>query len=253
VNPTMWLRHATARLGPLPESYLAFDVETSGLSIKDDYVIQIGWALVQDRVMVDGGAVMLDWTRGKGEGWAEWFAQRLQRTRDHVEYKDGFATGNIFDMTVERLQRDGIAPYEALRQFRELVDTCRQTGFAFVGHNGLRHDQPMLDKHFNEVLDARFLLREGEYYDTLPLEKGVQLYPAIKPGETWLQFISRGYHLGGNKIRCALDKFCVPKYNLHKKHSLDLSRAHEADFDAALTHYLFEHYRELMEGGPASG
>lgn len=252
MNPNMWLRHATARMGPLPESYLAFDVETSGLSVREDYVIQIGWALVQDRKMIDTGAVMLDWTRGNGDGWKEWFTQRLQRTRDHVEYKDGFATGNTFDMTVERIQREGMSPYDALLQFKRLVDTCRDTGFAFVGHNGLRHDQPMLDKHFQEVLDARLVFCPGEYYDTLPLEKGVQLYPAIKPGETWMQFITRGYHLGGNKIRCSLDRHCAGKYNLQQKHNLDMSLAHEADFDARLTHLLFEEFREIMGGGGRS-
>jgi hypothetical protein len=110
----------------------------------------------------------------------------------------------------------------------------------------------MLDKHFQQVLDARFVLRDGEYYDTLPLEKGVQLYPAIRPGETWLQFISRGYHLGGNKIRCSLDRHCAGKYYLHTKHNLDLSKAHEADFDARLTHLLFEEFRGIMNGGSAA-
>mgnify|MGYP002144108318 CR=1 FL=1 len=57
MTPSAWLRYITGHFGPLPDSYFAFDVETSGLSLKNDVVLQLGWAMVDDRKLVDSGAV----------------------------------------------------------------------------------------------------------------------------------------------------------------------------------------------------
>lgn len=255
MTPSAWLQYVTGRLGPLPQSYLAFDVETSGLSPKEDVVLQIGWAMVEDRKLVDRGAVVVDWTRRNGDGWVEWLSQRIDRTRQNIECdRGGYASGNTWNFSVARLRAEGCDPLIAFDQFRRLADDCRAGGFAFVGHYGLRCDQPMLDRSCVEVLgpDRGFQLAPNEYHDTMALEKGVQLCPAVQPGETWAAFIRRAYTLGGNKVKASLDRHCAGKYDLHNKHQLDMGQAHEAEFDAVLTHLLFEEFRAIMGGESAA-
>jgi len=229
-----------------------FDVETSGLSPREDVVIQLGWALVEARAVVDRGAVVIDWTRVGDPAWVQRFEERVAQTRYNIERRTGggFGMGDSWNFNLDRIRAEGCHPQTAFEQFLGLADDCRAGGFKFVGHFGLRCDQPMIDRCCREVLgpDRGFLLAPDEYLDTMALEKGVQLGLPVQPGETWAAFIRRAYSAGGNKVRSSLSDFCVTKYNLDQRHNLDMSQAHEADFDAVLTHHLLEHFRGVMEG-----
>lgn len=253
MSPTEWLRYATSSMGPFPDDYLVVDCETSGLAPRDDVVIQLGWALVEGRKLVDQGAVVIDWTRDQPPAYASWLADRIDKTRFHIEHdKNGYSSGNTWNFHIARVQAEGCHPRAAMEDFRGLVDTCRAGGFSFVGHFGLRCDQPMLHRAMQDALgsDAEFVLAPGEYHDTMALEKGVQILPRLEPGEDWDRFIRRAYGLGGNKFKSSLSDHCVRKYDLHTKHALDMTQAHEADFDAVLTHHLFENFRGIMETKP---
>lgn len=256
MTPSAWLQYVTGRLGPLPDHYLAIDVETSGLSPKEDVVIQLGWALVESRAVVDRGAVMLDWTRTQSPEWVGWFEGRVAQTRYNIESRTGggYGQGAGWNFSLARVRAEGCHPAQAFEQFLGLVDDCRAGGFKFLGHYGLRCDQPMIDRCCRDVFgtDRGFLLAPDEYYDTMALEKGVQLGLPVQPGETWAAFIRRAYSAGGSKVQSSLDRHCAPKYRLAEKHNLDMSQAHEADFDAVLTHLLLEEFRAIMEGKTAA-
>jgi hypothetical protein len=105
----------------------------------------------------------------------------------------------------------------------------------------------MLDRILSEISEGgmRLKFKPDEYLDTLSIEKSVQLFPEISDEETWLDFCKRAYRLGGSSVKGSLDNHCSVKYDLAKKHNLDMNKAHEADFDCLLTHYLFQEYKEL--------
>lgn len=255
MTPSAWLQYITGRFGPLPDSYFAFDVETSGLSLKNDVVLQLGWAMVDDRKLVDSGAVVLDWTRIGDAAWNGWLAEQIDKTKRNIETtRDGRPSGKKWNFHIDRVRAEGCHPVDAFAQFSALIADCRAGGFKFLGHYGLRCDQPMIDQACLELLGPGrgFELAPGEYYDTMALEKGIQLGLAVKPGEDQNAFIRRAYAAGGNKVHSSLDQHCAPKYRLAEKHNLNMNQAHEADFDAVLTHLLLEEFRGIMDGRSAA-
>lgn len=248
MNPAQWLVYAQKRLGSLPDSYLVFDIETTGVDINLDLPAQLGWAIVENNRVVDSGARLLNWMDGKSEEDKAWLSNRILFTKRNFEFKNGFATGKIYSVSVDRMLT-GENPVKVLSDFYNLVAECRNNGFGFIAHNGLRHDQPIIDRVMSEVTDGelRFRFKAKDYFDTLAIEKSVQLFPEISPNESWLDFARRAYHLGGYKVKGSLDKHCSAKYDLPKKYDLNMDKAHEADFDCILTHYLLQTYKEIAE------
>lgn len=247
MSPGAWLRMACRLMGEFPSDVLVLDVETTGLRVSDDLVTEYGYALVEDGKLVKSGGVVIDWVSGYPDEWVEKLAARLATTKEHVEFRGGVATGNTYNMSLSKMREEGYPAAEAFQILYDLIRTCTEGGFGFVGHNGLRIDQPMIDASFQETLGpgCRFVPAPGTYHDTMALEKAVQTTPQIKPGENWDEFIRRGYYLGGTKVMCNLANHCARKYDLHRKHNLDMSKAHNAEFDAVLTHHLFEEFREI--------
>lgn len=246
MTPGEWLLYAQKRLGELPSSYLVFDIETTGLDTNVDLPAQLGWAVVDSGKVVDSGARFMDWLSDRSPEDSDWIEGRIARTKQQFEFKNGFATGNVYSVSAERM-RAGEKPVKVLSDFFELVADCRKNGFSFLAHNGLRHDQPIIDRVMSEVSggEMRFRFKPCEYFDTLSIEKSVQIFPELVPNESWLDFSRRAYHLGGYRVRGSLDRHCSAKYDLANKHGLCMQSAHEADFDCILTHHLLQEYKHI--------
>jgi len=248
MNPSSWLRYAQKQLGALPACYLVFDIETTGVDVNIDLPAQIGWAMVENNKVVDYGARVMDWTVDKSAEDRSWIADRIARTKSQFEFKNGIATGRVYSVSVERMQT-GEKPEKVMSDFHKLVLDCRKNGFSFVAHNGLRHDQPIIDRIMCQISegDMRFRFKPSEYFDTLSIEKSVQIFPDIHQNETWLDFARRAYHLGGYKVKGSLDRHCAVKYDLANKHDFSMDKAHEADFDCVLTHHLLQEYKAIAK------
>lgn len=246
MNPGDWLKYAQAKLGPLPKNYLVFDIETTGLDVNVDLPAQLGWAVIQDNKVVDSGARFLNWADSVSHEDYAWLVNRISNTKRQFEFKNGYATGNVYSVSIDRM-KEGENPEKVLSDFYHLFSECRKNNFGFLAHNGLRHDQPILDRVINDMSggEMRFRFKPNDYFDTLSLEKSVQIFPDIEQNESWLDFARRAYHLGGYKVKGSLDKHCAVKYDLPNKHGLSMEKAHEADFDCLLTHYLMQEYRQI--------
>jgi DNA polymerase III epsilon subunit-like protein len=249
MTPGEWLRYAQSRLGSLPSSYLVFDIETTGLDINIDLPAQIGWAVVENNKLVDSGSRFMNWASNRSKEDYAWLVDRVNRTKQQFEFKHGYATGNVYSVSIERMLV-GDNPEKVLSDFYKLFTECRKNGFGFLAHNGLRHDQPIIDRVLNQLSggEMRFRFKPNDYFDTLSIEKSVQIFPEVAHNETWLDFARRAYHLGGHKVKGSLDRHCSVKYDLPNKHNLCMDKAHEADFDCVLTHHLMQEYRELSQG-----
>jgi DNA polymerase III epsilon subunit-like protein len=236
-------------MGSLPKSYLVFDIETTGVDINIDLAVQLGWAVVENGAVVDSGARFMNIAAGISREDMAWLENRVSLTKSRVEYKNGIPSGKVYAVSIERIL-SGENPEKVLHDFYKLYQECRQSGMGFVAHNGLRHDQPILDRMLQTMSggDLRFRFKPDSYFDTLSIEKAVQKFPELYERETWLDFARRAYHLGGNKVKGSLDGHCAVKYGLSEKHGLAMNRAHEADFDCVLTHHLLQEYVSLASG-----
>lgn len=232
-----WLKSWHDHFYPLPDDYLVIDCETTGLSPKTDLIVQLGWCETKNRKVVDNGGVILDWTCCSQVD-SGWLSDKLESTRDVM-----FKLGNDYQWTMDVLST-GEPPIEALASL--LVRLEDQDNIAVLTHNGWRFDAPMIENHFRRFLFSDYTFPHDSFYDTGVVEKGHQLGLLPKPGESNRDFSLRIMNRPA-KVKWSLSNHCVPKYNLDVKHNLSMSNAHTAPHDTLVTHYLFEHYRSLLE------
>lgn len=226
-----WFARAAAELGPLPASYMTFDIETTGLA-DTDVPVQLGWAVVYDGVPAHVGAQTIDWS----ERHTDYFMDsRLDAVREAILKRDG----SHYPFTAAGLRADGLPYRRVLDEFVALHNTAVEAGLPLVCHNGLRTDVLILDRTLSRYMGRRFV--PAGYFDTMAIERALQTRTTPKAGETWDSFCRRTYYSGGSKVRSSLVGFCSGRYAL----AADLSRAHQADFDCHLTHLLVEAYRGL--------
>lgn len=245
----IWLLKSVSKLGPLPVNYLVFDVESTGLDFNNDLVVQLGYAIVINKELIDCAHYIPDWTHNRDNHFCEWLENRMAITKKNMESRNP-DSGVVYRHSTDRMKKCGIPVREAFTNFMDIIKICKAHNFSLIAHNGLKFDQPMLNNNIKQVLGDHegfeFDKLGVNYYDTMALERG--LYSRIDPypDDNWMSFTGRLVTEGGKKIYSSLDRHCAKKYDLINKHNMTGS-AHEADFDCKLTHYLFEEYRTMCE------
>lgn len=238
---TNFFRGLTNAFGLAPQSYLVFDVETTGLDTNSDLVTQIGYCKVVEGVSVSCGDVILDWTKERGVD-SVWFESRLRNCEREMN-----ARGKTCQITFDRVIAEGQRPVEVLEGFLALLKETVAEGGHLLAHNAWGFDIPMLERHFRQFLNTPFRFPPELVWDTGMIEKGRQL--AILPAHemTMHQYYNqiRGRRIAG--VMWSLDKHCAQTYEIVEKHGVDLASAHDAGFDCMLCHLVFAEQRKLME------
>lgn len=232
-----WLRAWRECFGKLPDSYLVIDTETTGLSPADDLIVQLGWCEVQNRRVVDNAGVVLNWLGSDAFVPEDEFLGRLERTRKVMESK-----GNYYPWTPEVI-RGGDDPLVCLADLLFRIEADHVP--CIVTHNGWSFDAPMLESHFRRFLYRDYYFNEHRMLDTGAIEKGSQLGLTPQPDDSLRDFTRRVMQRRST-IKWSLANHCVPRYDLARKHNLDLDSAHTAPFDCYVTHLLLETYRGFM-------
>lgn len=208
--------------GKLPDTYLVFDLETTGLpdrSNRHEYVTQFGYAVVSDRKIIDNHATLLK----TPPGWINEEASRV--------------TG----ITDEMLQKDGADPVVFFPRLIDLFKLFRSSGTMFAGHNAAKFDAPFLEANFKHFgLD--FTFNRNELIDTGMLFKAAQLFLAPSNGEDLSGFFSR---VGSVRSRVKWNlAYAMERLGLDMTFGIDLRSAHDAGFDCKMTYYLLEAFRQ---------
>lgn len=250
---SLWLLQAVSKLGPLPVNYLVFDVESTGLDFNNDLVVQLGYAVVVNKELVECAHYIPDWTHNRDKHFCEWLESRMERTKTSMQAR---SNGNeiMYKHSTARMKKEGVPVHDAFTNFMDVIKICKSYNFSLIAHNGLKFDQPMLNNNIKQVLGDHehfeFEKMGVNYFDTMGLERGLYSRITPYPDDNWLSFIGRLVNEGG-KIYSSLDRHCSNKYNLVNKYNMSGS-AHEADYDCRLTHYLFEEYRSMCESAKKS-
>lgn len=235
-----YLAAMRGRYPDLPRRYLVIDLETTGVDLRSDLIVQIGHCLVDGGQPVDTAAFVLDWAAA-GKVTAEWLAERLARTRRYVEEDSaGRPTGRRYRFTPERLRQEGADPLAILAFYASWLEDLRQEGVFLVAHNGYHFDCALLERHFQRLLQKPYQFAADEVCDTGMLVKAAQAGLSFWPGDTPQSFSQRVYRERLKGVRWALDSFCVPYFQLDRKYGLRADDAHEADWDVHVTHLLFQ-------------
>lgn len=235
---TKWLKEWNEVYG-FPSNYVTFDLETTGLIKDQDLITEIGFSFVAKGRETQRQLLVLDWTQEPSIDQF-WLKLRLAATAAQMQCAE-----RTYHITYDRLQShvSSVAPTEGLQMAHDILLQSRNRGDFLVGHNVWRFDTPFLEKHFARFLGTKTQFYDNEIVDTGDIEKGQQLGLYPWAGQTLFDFHNRVESIRGKGVKWSLSEHCVPRYKLDKLYRLDLTKAHVADYDAYMTHLLFEHYK----------
>lgn len=241
-----WAAALRDAFGYLPENYLVLDTETLCFG-RDNLPVEIGNALVQNRVVTSQRDYLLDWTRNPHVE-EPWLRDQLRAVKERMEVDEcGEATGRHYHTTYELLRQQGRPVEEVLRNYLALVRRVAARDFCFVGHN-LRFDLKLLHSTWSEFLAGdTFLFSESCIWDTGAIFKAASIGLVPKPGEDLHAFMHRATYAHAPGVKWNL-QHCLKTLRLDTKHQLDCDKLHGAGFDCFCTHLIFEEIRTVLEG-----
>ena len=203
-----------------PDSYIVFDLETTGFSSMNDDIIQIGLLEVEYGSLFDDAYSYIVNPNFPGEFVVPGHITKINGiTSKHVT-DDGIDPAFIIPLIAEKLRHSPI-----------------------VAHNGIR-----FDKQFLEVACRKYDVlapRDGLWLDTAATYKAMEMHLIAVLGqyETFFEF---GTMILNRRIKGL-------KYNL--KHCCDDLgidttdlQSHRAELDCIATYRLFEELRERLTG-----
>ena len=201
-----------------PDTYLVFDIETTGFSPMNNDIIQIGILEVEDREIIGYAHADLVNPNFPGEFIVPENITELTGITSDMVTDDGTSPGITIQLVAKKLRNNFI-----------------------VTHGGIKFDKLFLEvncRRFNTLAP-----RNGLWLDT------AALYKAMQMNEMSLLSVCESFYEFGTKILNR--RVGGLKYNLaHCCKSMHIDTAdlclHRADADCVATHRLFEALREEL-------
>lgn len=225
-----------------PDCYLVLDTETSGFSPTKDVMVDVGWAVVRDREVVNQDNLLLNWSVYPDIDHRFIQNQLLRLEREYEKI------GRPFYYPWERLCDEGIPPLEALHTYATLIYENIQRDEPLVGHGFWRFDRRMIDAHTQRFLRGYLLpWKLNSIVDTGLIEKAAQANRPPYETDTLDEWFRRISNANIRGVKWNLENHCVPKYQLVERYGGDMRLMHTAGFDCVLIHNLMETFRQLTE------
>lgn len=221
--------------GPLPDDYLAVDVETAGLG-EDDPVLQVGWCEVVGRRAVLEAALVIDWGAVLDAAGRDALATRLARTRAVMAAKD-----KQYPWTLDFLARHGVHPAAAGQRLAAVLRPDRW----YAAHFGWKFDYRRLGHLMARCAPAHpFEPDVARMLDTGLLVKACQTGVHARHGESPVGYARRVLD-APFRGRNALEA-CVELFDL-RAGGAGTKAAHESSYDSWLVHLILEQLRTRLD------
>lgn len=231
------------RLRDFPRRFVAVDTETTGLSVDDDLILQLGYCLVENGKVVERSSLILDWTSRPDLVDEDVLQERLTSRAERMQ--DGRYTPAM-------LAEEGVDPVCGLLAYQSFVGHLLSEGYGLSMHFGLRFDWPLLASMFEDFLGHVPDWTEFPLWDTAAIEKAMvraegdpKAWLMPEPGDSATAFMRKVLYRGGrHKFNLGL---CAEKYGL----DIGSESLHDASTDAWLTALTLEKQRErIFSGSP---
>lgn len=246
---------------PFPSNYLVSDLETTGLSSSEDFILQAGYLYVENGIPLTPIGLLFNWYTSNSIDLCRfddinavtiderWDIQTYSRNKKIDEYntkikgtdKPPKAKFNrVLDPNL--FIEYGFVPERVLEVLHERFTEHQAKGGYFLGHNLAKFDSNMFEMAFKRFLGKYFYFNIEQIIDTGLLQKAVGANIRYKKGESLNSFYLRIGRLH-SRVKWSLSDYCIDKYALDKKYPIDKEKAHQADADCLATHYLFHEYK----------
>jgi len=235
VRPDPGALRAWADAYGLPVNYTSIDIETTGLDVDRDYVLQIGWCRVADRNAVENAGVAVNCVAGMAPAECDVVRSRLAGTAAHMA-----ADGHQYEWSVDRV-KTGLPPREAAERLAAACDASH-----VLSHYGTFFDYLVVDRFCQRYISQGLPnLETGRLLDTYLMYKAAvaPLYP--RRGESYAAFVRR-VRAARVGPKCSMAA-CVDALGLARRGAV-IRRAHDAVYDAWLAHLVYERLRDVAGG-----
>jgi len=221
----------------LPESYVCVDVETSGLDVEHDYILQLGWCCVTKRQPIENAGIIINHVSELDDTKASLLSQRLSSTAVNMQKR-----GMAYNWSLNRLQT-GVEPKAAAER---IVGICNKSEY-ILAHYGTLFDFEIIDRLTRKYLDIGLTNAGGNLIDTAVIFKAASDQLRPRAHETYQSFVTRVLaHRGRSKFSMTA---CIAELNLASQGVVD-RRAHDAIYDSWLVFLVFETFRAMAQGQP---
>jgi len=186
-----------------PNSFIIFDIETTGFSGTKDKCTEIGAIKIVEGKVISTFNTLLNW---------------------NIEIPEKIT--QLTGITKELLDKEGIDPDMAFAKFMQFISG----GEILMGHNILKFDIPFLEGNFGE-----FVRLGDEILDIAALYKAKKLGISKYEAETYGAFAKRVLSQVHYGVKYSIDTACV-------EFKIDKSKItqHRALGDCHLTHEIFK-------------
>jgi len=204
-----------------PDSYITWDLETTGLSPVNNKIIEIGAITVKDNEIVDERSWLLN---------------------HNIEIPDVIV--DITKITKEIIDSEGQDPVLCMNEFLDML----KTSSFYLAHNGTRFDIPFLVEQAAHTLNFSKERRERMFkrlhassFDTAVLIKAQKLNMQRLWNETFKEFADRVMEIRafGVKYNIAI---CCEELGIDKS---DVQQ-HRALGDVKLTHRIYQELKKSL-------
>lgn len=241
---SLWFDWACERLGGWPSSYLAIDVETSGLDAAKDVILEWGYCRVENGRTVEQRSTFLDW-RNHAVVPFWYIQQRVSRLAQ--EFAEA---GKPYTRTLARLNAEGLPADAVLREMDRVLSDAHKTNTVMVAHNGTFDERMIAANLAGFRISAGFSFRPNGWVDTAAAEKASQISIPPRNDESLNSYWRRVSSVRAKGIKSSLDTHCFQKYGFDTNYGLSKANMHSAGMDAYCCHLLMEEFRKLGRGKP---
>lgn len=223
-----------------PSTYVSVDIETSGFSLENDFVLEVGWTIMRDRRPVTSGNILLNWFEHPGVNQS-WLAERIRETQRRMHEKN-----QQYPFDIAMFYREGVPPTQCLATLVDVIDEAAAT--AVLGNNIFAFDTGRLDHLRHRWHDGlAFDWNPNGIIDVGLFEKAAQQDRMPWPGTSLADWYKRAAAPPFTGAKWSMD-FLINKYRLQQRYGLQTLHLHRAAYDSYAAACAFETFRDIADG-----
>jgi DNA polymerase III epsilon subunit-like protein len=243
-----------------PTNLFVLDLETSDVDPLAGVIWQVGYHSVLNGVPAEqtpeGAAIWLKQPVDKLKGATFEISRRRNALRG--EEPDGRTVIKDDDYRkaekafIEEIYDKGVEPRDAIEALIAMVDNARDGRCILAGQNFVKFDCPWIE-YTAKYYGIDFKFPADGLLDTGMIIKAGVLGRRILAHQSYREFYTRVSEVRARGVYFAIERFCIPFWNMDEKYGIDTEKAHDAGYDCYITWLVIKELIEMARGAHVDG
>lgn len=236
-----------------PAKFVTFDLETTATDPHAGVIWQIGMCRHENGVPIEGETHGRAMYLARSETVLLSNTFEIGRRAEKIAAEFGVpaaeARGLATEDFLETQRLLGVPPADALAFMAQVLTEHIAEGYPIVGHNLISFDCPFFETECQRHgIDFKF--PDEGVLDTGMIIKAAKLGRRMLDTESSRRFFSSVGNVKARGVFYAIERFCIPYWNMVERYGVNLKDAHDAGYDCWLTGIVMN---ELIADARAAG